>query len=76
MRYYKERYGLSLEFIKRFEVSDRVFAEMVSGIGVVHMSTLVPSEVSQRAFVNGLSNEKNIVAPALIFSWKLGYLVF
>lgn len=75
MKYHKERYGLSLEFIRQFPVSDRFYAEANSGLGVVSMNTIVPGIVTQRTCINGLLNGKHVVAPALIMSFKIVYLI-
>jgi hypothetical protein len=75
MKYHKERYGLSLEFIRQFPVSDRFYAEANSGLGVVYMNTIVPGIVTQRTFINGLLKGKHVIAPALIISLKIVYLI-
>lgn len=73
MKYHKERYGFSVEFMKQFPVYGKLFLEYGFGLGVMMMRTVTPDRVTQESFVNGLYREKEVITPSIGFSVKLGY---
>jgi len=72
MKFYKERFGLSIEMIQQIELQKGFFIEFTAGLGVVHMRTITPEIVTQKTFVNGLLYGKDIIEPSCLISMKIG----
>lgn len=76
MRYSKIRYGGNIEIMKQYALYGPVFFEYTLGLGVLYFETKTPDNVTQTTFVNGTSYQKKELLPTVVFSLKLGYLLY
>lgn len=72
----KQRLAFSVDFYRQYRLFGPLFFETSLGLGIIYMNTIVPEDVRQETYTNGLSVRRESLLPNLCFSMKIGYAFY